>query len=406
MANILGINLSELNASEVLERCRRFLASDRPHYLVTPNPEIVLAAHQDEEFFYILNEADLAIADGIGLKLAAWLFGRPIPRVTGADLSLKLLTLAQKEKLRIAVVHWREGLSKQTDISTMLLEKYPDLEALVLDAERDVNQPEIIKKLQEFSPKILFVALGFPYQEKFIHHNLKHLPDLRLALGIGGSFDFMTGKTRRAPRIWRFLGLEWLWRLLTAPRDEYYKHRVRRIYQATLVFLAKVLLVRFIRPFQYRRNVACWLYKPTTEGIKILIVERQDSAGHWQLPQGGTDGETPDVAGARELKEEAGTDKFQAIQTFPNIYRYDFKEVHAYGAMPIRKYINNYRGQKQSLFVARFTGRDEDVKINFWDHRAWRWVDAQNLVAEVHPVRRESAQIFLDKFNSLDTKLD
>jgi len=403
MTSILGINLSELDAAAVLKRCREWLKSGQPHYLVTPNPEIVLASHADEEFFYVLNKADLAIADGFGLKLAGWLFGQNIPRVTGADLSVKLLEIAQHEKIKIAVVHWRDGLSKQADISQMLAEKYPDLESLVLDADRDIKQPELISKIADFAPQILFVALGFPFQEKFIYHNLGGLPSVRLAIGIGGSFDFMTGKTRRAPYLWRFLGLEWSWRLLTAPRDEYYKHRVRRIYRATLVFLARVLTVRFIRPFQYRPNVACWLYKETASGPQVLLVEREDDINHWQLPQGGTDGEALEIAGTRELREETGTAKFTAIKIFPKLHRYDFKQYKTRELTTSRRYINNYRGQEQSLFIARFDGQDEDIKINFWDHRAWRWVDAQRLPDEVHPNRRAGALVFLEKFNSLES---
>jgi len=97
MVNILGINLSELRAEEVLEKIENLFSDGRQHYVVTPNPEIILAAQKDEELFYILNKADLAIADGFGLKLVGFFSGLNIPRVTGADLTLKLLKLAAQK---------------------------------------------------------------------------------------------------------------------------------------------------------------------------------------------------------------------------------------------------------------------------------------------------------------------
>jgi N-acetylglucosaminyldiphosphoundecaprenol N-acetyl-beta-D-mannosaminyltransferase len=75
MVNILGINLSELSRTEVLKKVKEFVNGDTQHYIVTPNPEIILASHQDEEFFYILNKADLSLADGFGLKIASFLYG-------------------------------------------------------------------------------------------------------------------------------------------------------------------------------------------------------------------------------------------------------------------------------------------------------------------------------------------
>jgi len=411
MANILGINLSELSAADVLKKCQEFLAGQTSYYLVTPNPEIVQAAHQDEELFYILNKADLAIADGFGLKLAGWLFGQAIPRLTGADLTIELLKLAQKEKIKVAIIYWREGLSNQQDIRQMLTNKFPGINALVLEAEKEVKQPEIIKALNNYSPHLLFVTFGFPAQEKFIYHNLKNLSSVRLALGVGGSFDFLTGKTKRAPHLWRSLGLEWFWRLIMAPRNEFYKQRQQRIYRATFIFIKKILRARFISRFLYRPNIACLLYKSTPAGEKILIVEREDEASHWQLPQGGTDGEPLEIAGTRELREELGTDKFSIVKTYPNLFRYNFSEIIGNDSPDLKPNISNihasrrlifdYKGQKQGLLIARFTGQDEDIKINFWDHQAWRWVEAKNLVQEVHACRQKSALIFLEKFNNL-----
>ncbi len=396
MVNILGINLSALDHTQALKMIGGFLNDGRQHYIVTPNPEIILESHKDEEFFYILNKADMSLADGFGIKLAGIVAGKKIPRLTGADLTLDLLALARERKLKILVINREGGLSQQTAIKDALTEKYPGLEALVIDRHR--TQPvdhELSKKINDFAPVIFFSTFGAPAQEKFIFHNLKKLPSVKVAIGVGGAFDFITGRIKRAPKPMRHIGLEWLWRLAQQPK------RIRRIYRATFVFTAVLLRSRLNHLF-YRSNVACFLYKQTAEGKKILIVEREDDPGHWQLPQGGTDGEPLEKAGARELGEELNTDKFVMKAVFKKTYSYLFPPVSQQSPLSLqRRYIFDYKGQRQGLFIAEFTGQDEDIKVNFWDHSAWRWVDMHDLVTSVHPRRREAAQIFLAKFYSL-----
>jgi len=402
MANILGINLSELRPTAIWEKITTFLNSAEGHYLVTPNPEIILASHHDEELFFILNQADLAIADGFGLKIAARLLYGKIWRLTGADLSLKLLQKAEEEKIRTVILNWRDGLSSQTEITSVLQQKYPNLDFLVLAIDRSVTLSEQENKtINDFAPGLIFVATGCPYQEKVIYHNLKKWPTVRLALGIGGAFDFITNKIKRAPVWLRTLGLEWLWRLIKQPR------RLKRIYNATFVFLSKVLKVRFINPYFYRPNVACWLYKKENGQIKVLILERRDEANHWQLPQGGLDHEAVAVAAARELAEETNAQNISQRAIFKDVYRYDFPKTNRrrgdhHPRLESRRFQSDYRGQKQSLFVAEYLGSDSEIRTNYWDHRAWQWISPDRLVEVSHISRKEASRIFLEKFQSLN----
>ncbi|MFA5109533.1 MAG: WecB/TagA/CpsF family glycosyltransferase [Patescibacteria group bacterium] len=404
MANILGINLSELSRLGVMKKIGEFLNGTGQHYLVTPNPEIILNARRDEELFYILNKADLAVADGFGLKLAGFLFGKKIPRLTGADLTLDLLRLAQEKNFRITVLNWRGGLSRAEEIKDVLKKEYPRLETLILDASRSQPlAPKIIDQINDFAPTVLFSTFGSPYQEKKIYHNLTKLPAVRLALGVGGTFDFITGRAKRAPKFLRAAGLEWLWRLIIPAKGHGAKiRRGKRIYRATLVFGGQLFRAKISR-FFYRPNVACLLYKKNNGLIKILIVEREDEPGHWQLPQGGTDGESLAKAGAREMREELNTDKFLVKATFKNTYSYLFPPVSQQRSLSLSpNYKYDYKGQRQGLCIAEFTGRDEDIKVNFWDHRNWKWVEEHELVSRIQPARQESAKIFLTKFKSLN----
>lgn len=402
MVNILGINLTELDSADVLKRCEEMLKGSSRHYLVTPNPEIILAAHVDEELFYILNQADLAPADGFGLKVAARIFGSKLPRTTGADLVVSLLELAESKNIKTAVILWENGLTRPQELKEVLIKRYPSLDCLILESGRDRSPSQKIKEeINRFAPQLIFCALGFPHQEKFIYHNLDNWPSARLALAIGGSFDFISGKRRRAPRLFRHLGLEWLWRLITLPR------RLGRIYRATFVFLGKVLRARLINPWLFRPNVACWIYRITANGPEVILVEREDQAGHWQLPQGGLDGQSLKKAGAREAREELGTDKFLFKAAFRNVYKYYFQETRNRNAsqrVDSKKYKYDYKGQRQGLFVAEFVGSDSDIKVNFWDHRDWKWVPLAQLEQAAYPTRREGIRAFRQKFESLGIK--
>ncbi|MFA5163325.1 MAG: WecB/TagA/CpsF family glycosyltransferase [Patescibacteria group bacterium] len=383
--NILGIEVSELSQEEVWKKIRSFLTDGRPHYIVTPNPEIILASHQDEEFFYILNQADLAPADGFGLKLAALTRGKALPRISGSDLSPKILELAAQKELRVAIINFKYGLSKKDDIETALKKKFPELKMIIIDTDKKSElSAEELHLINQFSPNILFTSLGAPYQEKIIWHSLAQIPSLNLALGVGGSFDFITGKIKRAPKLMRRLGLEWLFRLIKQP------WRAQRIFKATFIFSTKVFFWRFVHPFMYRPNVACWLYRECSGTYEVLIVERREEKGHWQLPQGGTDGQSLQKAGARELEEELDTKKLIVRACYRNLYKYKMPSL-------IQK-IYGYKGQSQGLCLAEFIGEDDDIKINFWDHQAWAWVKLDDLLERLHPVRRAGAKIFLSKF--------
>ncbi len=388
MVNLFGITLSGCNQKEVMQKIEVWLEEAKPHFLVTPNPEILLEAtrNHDEELFYILNRADLSLADGIGLKFAAWLYGRRLPRVTGADLVNPILKLAENKNKTVLFLPWSQGLSRAADIEKIIRQKYPRLNFII----KEIGRKEETEKLP--TADIILVALGAPYQEKFIFHNYQKIPGLKVAIGIGGALDFLTKKAKRAPRPIRSIGFEWLWRLIKQPR------RFKRIYRAFIIFPLEVIKSRFIQPLKYRPNVACVLYRRKADNYQVLMVERTLNPGHWQFPQGGTDGLDIKTAGIKEMTEEIGNNKFKVMAVYDFLYRYQFDS--EMGKFPNQRH-TGYKGQKQALVIAEFEGQDQDIKINFWDHSAYRWINLEEALDFIHPLRRPSAEIFLNKLKEI-----
>jgi len=426
MLNIIGINISTDKKQEILKKVSSFLnptpnpspKQGRGAYIVTPNPEFILAAKEDEEFFYILNKANVAIPDGVGLMFAGLVMGKLIKRISGIDLMYDICALAEKQNKSVFLLGGLGNTAYEAGLK--LKEKYPKLQIAGAESglqagdwditggqwtKGELENKKLIEKINKVKPDIIFVAFGQVKQEKWIHHAIisppatllskegvaKKLSSVKLMMGVGGSFDFIAGKIKRAPKLMRVIGLEWLWRLLQEP-----KTRLPRIYSAVIKFPILFFDWLFIKPLLYRPNVACLLYKRDGEKISVLLAERRANPGHWQLPQGGTDGEDLVTAGSRELREEIGTEKFKPIASFKNLYKYKFGEQLSRGGVKSQQ-ILGYKGQKQGLFIAEFTGKDEDIVINYWDHSGWKWVDMEKLTKEVHIFRKESTEIFMEK---------
>ncbi|MDD3285441.1 MAG: WecB/TagA/CpsF family glycosyltransferase [Patescibacteria group bacterium] len=395
MANILGINTGKIGWLEAKAAIEKFYNDGKSHLIVTPNPEIILAAQKDEELFYLLNHADLSLADGFGLKIAAKLSGQELKRLTGADLLPYLLEEANNKSRKVLIIKPQNSLSSEQDMRLVLSQKYPKASSLIISTKRQPRvEEQDLEKIKSFSPELAICLLGAPEQEKYLHNLIINTNCLPIAAGLGGAFDFLSGRVRRAPKIMRRGGLEWLWRFIKQPE------RWRRIWRATFVFVYKLIIWRFFLPYRYRPNVAVLMYRQTPSGRDIFIVERQGQSGHWQLPQGGLDELDLVSAGSKEIREESGAINFKIIASYKKLYRYEFaKENGRYQNIEGEKHFG-YRGQEQGLLIVEFTGKPEEIKINYWDHQAWSWINEKEFLKTLHPCRQEAAAIYLQKLQN------
>jgi N-acetylglucosaminyldiphosphoundecaprenol N-acetyl-beta-D-mannosaminyltransferase len=219
---ILSVRIDNDTREEAREKIRLFLADGKQHSIFTPNPEMLVDAQTDKEFHDILNSGSLNICDGKGIELVSQ--GK-LHRISGVDFLQDICRIAAQEGKRVYLLGSRD--EKVLQKAKELLEKqFPGIQIC-----GTYPGDGVLEQIRATAPDILFVAFGHPKQEKWIHENLPQLPSVKIAMGVGGAFDMLSGKTPRAPRFLRAVGLEWLWRLLIEPR------RIGRIWKATGRFL-------------------------------------------------------------------------------------------------------------------------------------------------------------------------
>ena len=231
---ILGVAVTSASRAEILAQVVTFLGESRFHRIATVNPEFLVMADNDPVFKQSLLSAQLCVADGIGIVLAGWLRRMNVTRFPGVDLLHEILTIAERNGHTVYLAIKKDGLSSYEEIRTALLQKHPRL--LIDGSDVSVKEPWESYQLKAKSYQLLFCNFGAPAQELFLEGLRAHPGDVRLAMGVGGSFDFMIGKQKRAPQCLRAVGLEWLWRLIQQPS------RWKRIWNAVVAFPMKVLI--------------------------------------------------------------------------------------------------------------------------------------------------------------------
>lgn len=214
---VLGVRVDGVTYQDLLDRVDTYIASRQPHQIVTLNPEMVVMAYRDPDFRRILNAADLNVADGVGLMLAARWLGCPLPeRVTGSDGIYRLAAHCAQRGYRPFFLGAAPGVAGV--VAQRLTAAYPGLEVAgtYAGSPREEEADEIITRVRAARPDLLLVAYGVPAEEKWIARHRDRL-GVPVMIGVGGTFDFVAGVTRRAPVWMRQVGLEWLHRLIQEP---------------------------------------------------------------------------------------------------------------------------------------------------------------------------------------------
>lgn len=242
--NLLDLEINAYPKKIVLEKIKKYI--QRPigfYHLVSINPEIAVIAHKNKLFKKVVNTAQMHIIDGFGIVLAGRSFGLSFPpRLTGVDLMQEVVGMAANERLTVMLIGGKGNLAET--LVDCYNRQYSEAKFIGIEGIKNIVKPTkkeqetILSIVSNRKPRILLVAFGSPFQELWIWQNRHKLKGI-VCIGVGGAFDYLGGRLKRAPIFMRKLGLEWLFRLVNQPWR--IKRQIRLIKFVYLVFRQSVL---------------------------------------------------------------------------------------------------------------------------------------------------------------------
>ncbi len=246
---LFGVPIDRINCQQAIEKLDWFVREKQPNYVVTPDTLAILRARKDRRYLNITQEADLVTPDGAGILWATATLDNPlIERITGIDLINQICQLAVRKKYRLYLLGAKKEIIKKT--VNNLERKYPHInivgyhhgyvtETEDSDLQGNNCEKELICEIQKKKPDFLLVGMGVPKQEIWISKHKDKL-GVPVCIGIGGSFDVLSGKIPRAPLWMQNHGMEWIFRLIKEPKR--FKRAIALPYFMWLVFLGKIEL--------------------------------------------------------------------------------------------------------------------------------------------------------------------
>jgi N-acetylglucosaminyldiphosphoundecaprenol N-acetyl-beta-D-mannosaminyltransferase len=238
--DLLGITVDNLTMDEAVEEILQRTRRAKPSQVCFVNADCANIAWNDAGYREILDKCDLVLADGIGMKLAGRLLNRNIRQnVNGTDLFPRLCKSLQLEGSGVFLLGGKPGVAE--DVGRWMKEHYPNL---ILSGHRhgyfsSEEAPEILAAISNSAAKVLLVAFGVPKQERWIDAHLQET-GASVSMGVGGLFDFYSGRVPRAPAWVREVGMEWCYRFVHEPRRMW-----RRYFVGNFIFLSRVMGERF-----------------------------------------------------------------------------------------------------------------------------------------------------------------
>ena len=238
---ILGVEIDNITLEEAGERTKSLIENSHKtcQMVVAPNVEFIMTAQKDEAFFNILKSAQLATPDSVGIEIAAKLQKKPLKqRIPGQAYFRKILQMGEQEGWTFYLLGGKGNTASKASENVKKL--YPNLKIVGTHEgffEAD-SEEKVIEEINHLKPNVLFVAMGAPSQEKWIHHHKNEL-QVDVAAGQGGTFDYEAGKIKRAPKLVQKLCIEWLWRLILQPT------RIKRMIVLP-IYLMKIIFTKDI----------------------------------------------------------------------------------------------------------------------------------------------------------------
>lgn len=195
-------------------------------WLVTINAEMLYRTTHDEAYRQLLQHAQVLLPDGFGVVL--WSRGLIKYRFPGVELAAQVLDRALAQGLKVVCIVRKHGLSTGLEVQTAIVRRWPEINVRVVECEPQDEVEKVLPELRE--AQVILVNFGAPEQDQWLAKLKQGLPQMKIGIGVGGTFDYWVGQVKRAPVFFRKLGLEWFWRLITQP------WRTLRIWNAVIKF--------------------------------------------------------------------------------------------------------------------------------------------------------------------------
>lgn len=229
---LLGLNVDTFTFEEAVA-----YAASINGQVVTINPEMINYAAKHQDFAELINSAELVVPDGIGVQIGLKILGYSVRRIAGIEFAHRMVKECAKSNQSVALIGAKSEIVQKAKEN--LMKEFPSLYITYVHDGYFDNDETILNELKIRQPRLVLCALGSPKQEEFIFKAKNLLPEA-LFIGVGGSFDVWSGVVKRAPVIYRKLGLEWFYRTVKEPK------RFKRIFPTLPLFVLKVLRERFI----------------------------------------------------------------------------------------------------------------------------------------------------------------
>lgn len=212
---ILGVGFDNMTMDQAVAEGVRLMDTEGAHYVVTPNPEIVEVCREDREAMEAVANADLVIADGIGIIYGAKILGTPLKeRLPGIEFAQRLMAQMAVNGKSLFLLGAKPGVAEEA--ARRLQDKYPGLKIAGTHDGYFKEDEGVVNMIRESGADVVFVCLGAPKQEKWMRKN-GVATGAHLLLGLGGCLDVFSGTVQRAPEIYQKLGMEWFHRLIKNP---------------------------------------------------------------------------------------------------------------------------------------------------------------------------------------------
>lgn len=216
LINLLNVKYNNITIDTAIKKAVSLLEKRDKANVFFLNIDCLYKAQKDEEYRNILNSADLVLPDGIGLKITARICEKEMrANCNGTDFSPLLMEKLAEEGYKIFFLGSREGVAEKA--AEKIRKQIPGIQIVGTHSGYFNNDEEVIKKINDLGANVLFVAMGVPFQEKWVARN-REILNPQLCLGVGALFDYLSGRIPRAPQFMRKMHLEWLWRIFIEPR--------------------------------------------------------------------------------------------------------------------------------------------------------------------------------------------